>query len=38
MRWSGLDSDLKHLLKHLSRGGANLAKIKQQINEAFDKW
>ena len=32
MHWSGLDSDLKHLLKHMSRGGgggggANLSKI-----------
>ena len=28
MHWSGLDSDLKHLVKHMSWGGANLAKIK----------
>ena len=29
MHWSGLNSDLKHLLKHMFRGkGANLSKIK----------
>ena len=29
MHWSGLNSDLKHLLKHVFRGkGANLSKIK----------
>ena len=28
MLWSGLNSDLKHLLKHMLRGGANLSKIK----------
>ena len=31
MQWSGLNSDLKHLLKHMfggGGGGANLSKIK----------
>ena len=28
MHWSGLNSDLKHFLKHMFRGGANLSKIK----------
>ena len=28
MHWSGLNSDLKHLLKRMFRGGANLSKIK----------
>ena len=26
--WNGLESDLKHLLTHKFRGGANLSKIK----------
>ena len=39
MHWSGLNSDLKHLLKHMFRGkGANLSKIKLTINENFEKW
>ena len=28
MHWSGLNSDLKHILKHIFRGGANLSKNK----------
>ena len=29
MHWSGLNSDLKHLLKHMFKGkGVNLSKIK----------
>ena len=36
MHWSGLNSDLKHLLKHMFRGkGTNLSKINQKINENF---
>ena len=32
MHWSGLNSDLNHLLKHMFRGkGANLSKIKPTI-------
>ena len=27
MNWSGLNSDLKHFLKHIFKGGANLSKI-----------
>ena len=39
MLWSGPNSDLKHLLKHMFRGkGANLSKINQQINENFEQW
>ena len=38
MHCSGLNSDLKHILKHMFRGGgAKLLKIKQ-INENFEKW
>ena len=28
MHWSGLNNDLKHLLKHMFMGGANLSKLK----------
>ena len=35
MHWSGLHSDLKHLLKRIFKGGAILSKIKQ-INEALE--
>ena len=38
MHWSGLDSDIKHLLKHMSRGGLIWQKYNQQINETVDKW
>ena len=43
MHCSELNSDLKHLLKHMLRGGgggggANLSKIKPTLNENFKKW
>ena len=31
MHWSGLNSDLKHRLKDIFRGGANLSKLKLTI-------
>ena len=39
MHWGGLNSDLKHLLKHIFRGGGLICqKQNQQINENFEKW
>ena len=40
MHWSGLNSDLKHFLKHMFRGGGGVIcqKYNQQINENFEKW
>ena len=39
MHWSGLNSDLKHFLKHtyIQRRGANLSKI-EPTNKYFEKW
>ena len=38
MHWSGLNSDLKHRLKHMFRGEVICQKYNQQINENFEKW
>ena len=39
MHWNGLNSDVKHLLKHIFRGGGLVCqKYNSQINENFEKW
>ena len=40
MHWNEINSDLKHIFKHIFRGGATVIcqKYNSQMNENFEKW